>query len=202
MGTKEKKPSLLASAVSSANGTNFDLKTAKVVKQELVIRLVKVLPNSPSVARLFESSLVNLVHIKTDKSDKIYAADAEVLSDADMAPYVRKYVITSGRTAEGTQFLAYCQYPDEERPNRFHVSGVKAMQLALEMPVSRKPFEEGDDAYSVLTYTTDHAEVPEIKEPDYDITKMFELALGDREVLTLSSAPVLRIKALTTVQDG
>lgn len=191
-----KKPSMLDQAMASVPASaKFDLKKDEVVKQTLSIPLVKVLPASPTVAMLFEDATVRMMQIKEQSRTKTYMFDPELANDPDLAPFIFDFQIASGRTSGGEMFLSYCRHPNPENPNRFHTSGIRTMQLALKEPVAKKPYEEGDSAYTVMRFGSD-AEVPEINEPDYDLGELLELAFDGREVLGPKSAVILELKAL------
>ncbi len=197
--TQVTKPSLLDMATASVpESAKFDLEKDEVVKQILAIPKVKVLPNSPTVSMLFESATINLIRIKEQSKDRLYPFEPELAQDADVKPFIHSYQIASGRSADGDMFLSYCQNPDTENPNRFHTSGIRAMQMALEEPVARRPYDQKDQSYVVMRFGPE-SEVPEIKAPDYDLGEMLELAFDGIEVLGPKSAVILGLKALQPV---
>lgn len=194
--TTPKKRSLLELAMASVpESARFDLGKDEVVKQIISIPLIKVLPPSPTVAKLFEYAPISLMQIKVQSRTKIYLFEPELADDPDLAPFIFRFQIASGRTSSGEMFLSYCRYPNPDNPNRFHTSGIRTMQLALKEPVAKKPHEEGDSAYTVMRFGPD-AEVPEIEKPDYDLGELLELAFDGREVLGLKSAVIVELKAL------
>ena len=196
-----KKQSLLASATSAVPTTaKFDLNKDEVVKQTLSVRMIKVLPNSPTTSKLFEHTVVRLLRIEKQSRKALYACESELLDDPDLQAYFFNFMIASGRTNEGEQFLAYCQMPDAEQPNHYHTSGLRAMQIALEEPVARKPYEPTDSAYSIMRYGVGQ-DKPEIKKPDYSLDELFELAFDGREILNKKSAVIVALKALQVKAD-
>lgn len=76
------------------------------------------------------------------------------------------------------------------------------MQIAMDMPVALKPFVQGDQGYSIMTFTAEAGEkAPEITEPSMNLERMVELSFGERELLTLDSAPVRKIKSMVQHSD-
>jgi hypothetical protein len=199
--TTSKGPSLLdAAAAAVPQSAKFDLEKDEIVRQVLSVPLVKVLPNSPTVARLFEHRTVRLMRIERKTRKDIYPCDPELFSDPGLEPFLFDFMVASGRTNEGEHFLAYCQMPDVERPNRFHTSGLQAMKIALDEPVARKPWQEGDSAYIIMRYGPDSTP-PEILKPDYSLEEIFELAFDGRETLNAKSAIIVELKALNVQAD-
>jgi len=196
-----KKTSLLASATNAVPmSAKFDLKEDQIVKQTLSIKMIKVLPNSPTTSKLFEHATVRLLRLEKQSRKTLYICDPELNDDPDLQPFFFNFMIASGRTNDGEQFLSYCQLPDAEQPNHYHTSGLRSMQIALEEPVARKPYEPTDSAYSVMRYGVGQ-DVPEIKKPDYSLDEMFELAFDGREVLNKKSAVIVVLKALKVQED-
>ncbi len=199
--TTPKGSSLLAAAAAAVpKSVKFNLEKDEIVKQVLSVPLVKVLPNSPTVSRLFEHQTVRLLRIERKSRKDIYPCDPELFDDPELEPYFFDFMIASGRTNEGEHFLAYCQMPNAERPNRFHTSGLLAMKKALNEPVARKPWTEGDSGYVVMLHGPDSTP-PEILKPDYTLDEIFELAFDGRETLTAKSAIIVGLKALRVQGD-
>jgi hypothetical protein len=196
-----KKPSLLEMAAAAVPASaQFDLAKDEIVKQVLSVPLVKVLPASPTVAMLFDSATINMMRIKTQKNERLYLIEPELAKDPALAPYIFRYQIASGKTGDGDLFLSYCQQPNPENPNRFHTSGIRAMQIALKEPVSKRPFNQGDDGYTVMRFGPGAKEVPTIKKPDYNLDEMLELAFDGREILGPKSAVIMELNALQAVE--
>ena len=191
---------LSAAAAAVPSSAKFDLKKDEIVKQELTVRMIKVLPNSPTVAQLFENQTVHLLRLDRQSQKDLYICDPELFKEPALEPYFFDFMIASGRTGDGEHFLAYCQMPDAERPNRFHTSGLQAMKIALDEPVARKPWKNGDNGYVVMRYGPD-ATPPKIQKPDYSLSELFNLAFDGREVLSNKSAIIVELKALQ-VQSG
>ena len=196
-----KKISLLESATSAVPTTaQFDLKEDQIVKQTLSLKMIKVLPNSPTTSKLFDHATVRLLRLEKQSKKTLYICDPELNDDPDLQPFFFNFMIASGRTNDGEQFLSYCQMPDPDQPNHYHTSGLRAMQLALEEPVARKPYESTDSAYSIMRYGVGQ-DIPEIKKPDYSLDEIFELAFDGREVLNKKSAVIVALKALQVQED-
>ena len=199
--TTTKGPSLLdAAAAAVPNSAKFNLEKDEIVRQVLSVPLVKVLPNSPTVARLFEHQTVRLLRIERRSRKDIYPCDADLLTDPALEPFLFDFMVASGRTNEGEHFLAYCQIPDVERPNKFHTSGLQAMKIALDEPVARKPWQEGDSAYIIMRYGPDSTP-PEIQEPDHPLDELFELAFDGKETLSAKSSIIVELRALHTQSE-
>lgn len=192
----QKKLNLLEMAAASVpESAKFDLNKDEIVKQTLAVPLVKVLPASPTVARLFDSATISMMQIKIAGRIKIYLFEPDLASDPALAPYIFRFQIAAGRTNDGEMFLAYCRQPDPENPNKYHTSGIRAMQKALVEPVAKRPYSEGDSAYTVMRFGPD-ADIPGIKEPDYSLAELLELAFDGRETLNAKSALSVELKSL------
>lgn len=194
-------PDLLSAAAAAVpSSAKFDLKKDEIVKQVLTVPMVKVLPNSPTVAKLFESQSVRLLRLDRQSRKDLYICEPELFKESALEPYFFDFMIASGRTSDGEHFLAYCQMPDAERPNRYHTSGLQAMKIALDEPVARKPYQEGDNGYVVMRYGPG-ATPPKIQKPDYSLSELFNLAFDGREVLSNKSAIIVELKALQVQSD-
>jgi hypothetical protein len=195
------QPDLLSAAAAAVpNSAKFDLDKDEIVKQVLTVPMIKVLPNSPTVARLFENKTVRLLRLDKQSKKVLYICKPELFEEPALEPFFYTFMIASGRTGDGEQFLAYCQMPDAEQPNRFHTSGLQAMQMALKEPVARKPWQVGDTSYVVMRYGPE-ATPPEIKKPDYSLSELFSLAFDGLEVLDHRSAIIVDLKSLQVQAD-